>query len=211
MLDLTTLSVREAKLVQHGLKSLGFYSGTTRGLPGPLTKSAYLSYLASFETVENDTSSIPLALIKVLLGEVGVREHPKNSNTGISVRKYQEATWLDGTRWPWCAAFICWGFLKVSKNDISLPFKRPETAAAWGFEDWAEDEGLRLIKPRGTIKAGDIVMFKFSHIGLAVEDESNGYVVMVEGNTDVSGSRDGGGVYKKRRATSLIRSHIRIS
>jgi hypothetical protein len=93
---------------------------------------------------------------------------------------------------------------------INLPFDRPETAGAWDFERWARQEKLTLHKPRKKIKAGDIVIFTFSHIGLAIEDEKGGYVRTIEGNTDSSGTREGGGVYEQKRKTSLVRSHIRL-
>ena len=61
------------------------------------------------------------------------------------------------------------------------------------------------------IKAGDIVVFTFSHIGIAVKDvDSSGYVVTIEGNTNGAGSREGGSVLEKKRHVSKIRSRIRI-
>ena len=58
---------------------------------------------------------------------------------------------------------------------------------------------------------GDIVVFTFSHIGLAVKDaDSSGYVVTIEGNTNGAGSREGGSVLEKKRHVSKIRSRIRI-
>lgn len=211
-LDLTKLSVSDARLVQHGLKALGYYNGTTRGKPGPLTKGAYARYLEAQlpeDATKAERSTIPLALVEILKGEIGVREVPRNSNRGKRVEEYQAASWLDGTGWPWCAAFICWGIREVAKQH-DLPFKRPQTAGAWDFERWAREEGVRIFKPRQRIWKGDIVVFTFSHIGLAIADESNGMVTTVEGNTDSSGSREGGGVYRKRRKTSQVRSHIRL-
>ena len=62
------------------------------------------------------------------------------------------------------------------------------------------------------IKAGDIVVFTVSHIGLAIKDiDSRGYVVTIEGNTNGAGSREGGSVLEKKRHVSKIRSRIRIS
>lgn len=43
-LDLGTLDRPDARLVQVGLKELGFYGGTTLGLPGPRTRAAYGRY-----------------------------------------------------------------------------------------------------------------------------------------------------------------------
>ena len=211
MKDLETLSIPDAKLIQIALRELGLYTGTTAGMPGPKTKAAYKKYLKGFDEADEYSATenpIPAILTEILKKEVGVREIG-SSNTGVRVREYQDSTDLGGTNWPWCAALICWGLLQTSKK-TSLPFKRPKTAGAWAFEQWARDEGLKLMKPRETIKKGDIVVYRFSHIGLAIADESNKFVECVEGNTDGSGGREGGGVYQRSRKVSLIRSHIRL-
>ena len=74
------------------------------------------------------------------------------------------------------------------------------------------NKGIELRKPTNEdIKAGDIVVFTFSHIGIAVKDvDSSGYVVTIEGNTNGAGSREGGSVLEKKRHVSKIRSRIRI-
>lgn len=215
MLDLSKLQKPDAALIQHGLKTLGFYTGTTEGQPGPKTAAAYEAYLASLELVKDApiAKSLALRLVEILKAEEGVREVPANSNRGPRVQEYQAATWLEGSGWAWCAAFICWGVKKLGE-ETALPFPRPRTAGAWDFERWAREDakagGVKLFKPRQKILAGDIVIFTFSHIGLAIADERDGKVRTVEGNTSTSGSREGGGVYVQSRATSLIRSHIRL-
>ncbi len=208
MINLANLSKLEARLIQIGLKSAGFYSGTTKGIPGPKTKAALKSYLESENKSSNSLESI---LIDLAQKEVGVRESPRNSNRGKRVQEYQRATWLDGTSWPWCAAFICWLCQKAGMpNSV-----RPKTAGAWDFENWARKSSTpaKLIKPasKDKIRAGDIVVFSFSHIGLAVDDQDGSTVRTIEGNTDESGSREGGGVYAKTRRKSQIRSIIRLS
>ena len=100
-------------------------------------------------------------------------------------------------------------------QDEDVAFKRPQTAGAWDFENWAKKEvanGVDLRKPTNEdIKAGDIVIFTFSHIALAVKDiDSSGYVITIEGNTNGAGSREGGSVLEKKRHVSKIRSRIRI-
>jgi len=217
-LELTKLDRGDAALVQHGLKALGFYNGTTEGRPGPLTIAGYEAYRASLERVQDapGAKSLALRLVEILKAEDGVREVPANSNRGARVQEYQSATWLSGTGWAWCAAFICWGVKKLSE-ETALPFPLPRTAGAWDFERWATEDaaagGVKLYKPRRSanpIKAGDLIVFTFSHIGLAIEDEKGGFVRTVEGNTSTSGSREGGGVYVQRRAVNLVRSHIRL-
>jgi hypothetical protein len=93
-------------------------------------------------------------------------------------------------------------------------FLRPETAGAWDFEKWclSVDDSVKLHKPhKGDIRRGDIVVFTFSHIGIAVGDiGKDGIVQTVEGNTNSDGAREGDGVYRKRRHVSKIRSVIRF-
>jgi|GEM_PF-1054531 len=214
-LDLSTLSVPDAQLLQRGLAATGHYDGTFLGLPGPKTRAAYEQYRGALapSMIEGERGDIPELLATILAAEIGVREIPRNSNRGLRVEEYQAASWLEGTGWPWCAAFIGWGLLKVAET-VALPFERPQTAGAWDYERWAREQsgkGVTIHKPRKSIKRGDIVVFTFSHIGLAIADEKNGYVSTVEGNTDLNGSREGGGVYRRHRPTSLVRSNIRLS
>jgi hypothetical protein len=94
-------------------------------------------------------------------------------------------------------------------------FKRPRTAGAWDFENWCleQDNSVILKKPHNRdIKAGDIVIFTFSHIGIATGPvDSSGLVPTIEGNTDGQGSREGGAVLAKKRKVSQIRSVIRVA
>ena len=126
----------------------------------------------------------------------------------IIVRDSKGTPFLTGN----CAAFICWLFREAMKNS-KYSFSRPNTASAWGFEDWArgENDSIKLQKPHNNdIKSGDIVIFTFSHIGLAISGiDSSGYIQTIEGNTDGAGSREGGAVLQKKRHISQIRSRIR--
>lgn len=158
------------------------------------------------------------ALVKLAKAEIGVEEID-GTNKGPKVNEYKAATNLPATEsWPWCAAFICW-LVKEAMLDLGLretpTFKRPRTAGAWDFENWsrAQDKTTSTKKPHGgDIEAGDIVVFTFSHIGLAISGpDANGFVQTVEGNTDAAGSREGGGVFQKKRSLSQIRSRIRFT
>jgi hypothetical protein len=114
--------------------------------------------------------SLAQKLVALAKKEVGVQEID-GSNCGPRVNEYKAATTLTPTAaWPWCAAFVCWLVREAMKGG-SYTFKRPTTAAAWGFEAWslAQDSSTETKKPHGgDIKAGDIVVFTFSHIGLAL-------------------------------------------
>jgi hypothetical protein len=157
-------------------------------------------------------------LIELARKEIGVSE-VNGTNCGPRVDQYKSATWLDPKKgWPWCAAFICWlireGLAETGTKE-SKTFKRPRTAGAWDFENWSREQGseTHTKKPHGNdIQAGDIVIFKFSHIGIAESSpDKNGVVTTIEGNTDGAGSREGGAVLRKKRNVSNIRSRIRIN
>ena len=183
------------------------------GVDGPVTWNAILAKLSTKETT-TPKGSVPEKMVSLAREEIGVSE-VDGSNCGPRVDEYKAATWLDADKgWPWCAAFICW-LVREAIEGEDVKFKRPRTAGAWDFENWAKQQstnGVELRKPTNEdIKAGDIVVFTFSHIGLAVKDaDSSGYVVTIEGNTNGAGSREGGSVLEKKRHVSKIRSRIRI-
>jgi len=168
-----------------------------------------------------NTYELRRRLIRIAKKEVGVREVPKNSNSGPRVREYQKATWLDGTGWPWCAAYVCWCVKEWLKDqDVLDAFKftakqaeawRPKTAAAYGFHDWATKNHLLVMNdsPKHVLHSADLVTFDISHIGILDTDE--GYMIYtIEGNTDATGGREGGGVYTKTRERSFAKAFIRM-
>ena len=183
------------------------------GADGPVTWNAILAKLSTKEPSASG-GSVTEKMVSLAREEIGVSE-VDGSNCGPRVDEYKAATWLDADKgWPWCAAFVCW-LVREAIEGEDTRFKRPRTAGAWDFENWAKQEstnGVELRKPTNEdIKAGDIVVFTFSHIGLAVKDvDSSGYVVTIEGNTNGAGSREGGSVLEKKRHVSKIRSRIRI-
>jgi hypothetical protein len=163
-------------------------------------------------------SKLAPAIVELARAEIGVEE-VNGTNCGPRVNEYKAATWLDPkVGWPWCAAFVCWLVREAMKlTDVveTETFKRPQTAGAWDFENWslAQDKSTQTRKPhRGDIKPGDIVVFKFSHIGIAESaPDKNGVVTTIEGNTDGAGSREGGAVLRKKRRLTQIRSRIRFT
>jgi hypothetical protein len=158
------------------------------------------------------------AIVEIAKKEIGVTEI-NGSNCGPRVNEYKAATWLPANKgWPWCAAFVCWCVreaLTMTGIKETKTFKRPRTAGAWDFENWSKDQdnSTNTKKPhRGDIQSGDIVIFTFSHIGIATSaPDKNGNVRTVEGNTDGAGSREGGAVLAKTRHISKIRSRIRFT
>jgi len=157
-------------------------------------------------------------LVKIATAEVGTKEDG-TSNRGKRVDDYQKATWLSPKDWgAWCAAFMCWCIREAMKAEgiaETTGFQRPQTAGAWDFERWslAQDSTTQTRKPAGTdIQRGDLVVFKFSHIGMATSaPDSQGYFTTVEGNSNSKGSRTGGMVCEGNRSIDAVRSRIRFT
>ena len=157
-------------------------------------------------------------LVELAKKEVGVEEIG-GTNCGPRVNEYKAATWLPPDQsWPWCAAFIDWLVMRAMEEEESgrkFTFERPRTAGAWDLENWSmKQDGstwTKLNPQAGDIAPGDIVIFTFSHVGLAVGTPTKGMVETVEGNSNAQGSREGGGVWKQTRKLSQIRSRIRFT
>ena len=159
---------------------------------------------------------LAIRLVELAKKEVGVKEIG-GTNCGPRVNQYKAATWLPADQpWPWCAAFIDWLVMRAMEDSgKEFTFQRPRTAGAWDLENWSmKQDGstwTKLNPQAGDIAPGDIVIFTFSHVGLAIETPAKGVVETIEGNTDGNGSRDGGGVWRKFRKISQIRSRIRLT
>ena len=159
-------------------------------------------------------------LVQIAFDEIGTTE-VGNTNCGPQVNKYKAATVLPADEpWPWCAAFVCWVIresMRVMGEVETKTFKRPRTASAFNFINWslAQDNTTSTMTRcigKQSIASGDIIVFKFSHIGIATsgcDDEGN--FSTIEGNTDKKGSREGGGVFAKTRNLSSVKARIRFT
>lgn len=105
--------------------------------------------------------------------EVGVEEDPLGSNTGPRVRQYQASTPLEGTGWPWCAAFITW-LLRLLGLDVS--WCSPATKIMW---DRARERGYAITNP----VEGCLIIWPGVHVGLVTAVHANGTVSTIEGNS----------------------------
>jgi len=164
--------------------------------------------------------SIAEAVARAAESKIGVREQG-GANKGKDLQEFFDSDWYDPNGdapgddgYAWCAAFVCW-CVKVAVEGRNITFKRPRTPSAYGLEAWslAQDASTHTARDPGRdIKRGDIVIFrKISHVGIAVsKPDIDGFVTTVEGNTNASGSREGDGVYQKRRHMIDFRSRIRF-
>lgn len=163
--------------------------------------------------------SLSEAIAQAAESKIGVRESG-GPNKGADLQPFFDADSYDpnGSKpgddgYAWCAAFVCW-CVKVAVAGRAITFQRPTTPGAWALEAWslAQDNSTHTLKnPGKDIRRGDVVIFEFSHVGIATGPvDPNGRVPTVEGNTGPSGGREGDGVYRKLRAVSSIRSRVRF-
>lgn len=155
-------------------------------------------------------------MVKIALAEVGVQEKPRGSNRGPRVDQYQAATELERAQWgAWCAAFVCWVMREAMlQSKRTFTFKRMTTAAVRFMKAWSlrqDDSTSTRDEPGLDIQPGDLVIYRFSHTGIAVSaPDAKGTVQVVEGNTNNDGSREGYEVCQQTRKCSAIRTRIRI-
>lgn len=162
-------------------------------------------------------STLANKIVELARQEVGVEE-VDGTNCGKRVNWYKAATNLPPEEsWPWCAAFVdrmVWEAMKALGGIDKFTFKRPTTAGAWDLENWSkkqDDSTNTKRSPGNDIQPGDIVIFTFSHVGLAIGHSADGFVKTVEGNSNPNGSREGGGVFELVRHVSKIKTRIRFT
>ena len=147
-------------------------------------------------------------LIQVAKSQIGYIEGPKDNETKYGA--YTKANFQ-----PWCGSFVNWcaneAGVKIP-NTVYTPggaaaFKK---AGAWIDGDIADPE------------PGDIAYFDFpsdgvdriSHVGIVIEDNEDGTVWCIEGNTSSkkSGSqRNGGEACKQLRAFKKNKAGVMVS
>lgn len=135
------------------------------------------------------------------LSQIGVTE--VGSNAGPQVEAYLATTGL-GSGYAWCAAFVAW---VLEQNNVPNPKSAwspswfPASNVVW------QSNGLKIRLPL----PGDVFGIyytnkgRIAHVGF-VHRYSDKITITVEGNTNDTGSREGDGVYLKRRPTRQLHS-----
>jgi uncharacterized protein (TIGR02594 family) len=115
----------------------------------------------------------PARVLAVARKELGVKESPPHSNSGTRVRVYQQHTFLKGTGWPWCNAFV--NFV-MDEAGVYWPYK---SAGAYDSLRWYTKAGWRTTKPA----AGDVAVFNIGsgHIAIVTDVDKN-TVHTIDGN-----------------------------
>jgi hypothetical protein len=165
------------------------------GIIGPITREAFAD-----------------SLIEIASRDVGIFETSKNHGAGIA-KFWESCDYSEGyrDRAPYCAAAVTYW---VDQMGAFSDLDRPRTAAAFGFEGWGRNLGLNVSKTPSEVKRGDLVILRISHVGIATSDsDRRGAFTTIEANTSTGSKgsqRDGGGVYRRTRNLSSLRSAVRI-
>ena len=137
------------------------------------------------------------ALIETAQSQIGVRE-ATGHNDGVQVELYLEVSNLKRGN-PWCAAFVAWCFKQCS---IAAPISA--YCPDWFKKNVVYKRGVTKSFAECNVRKGDVFGIYFpelkriAHEGL-IESIHNDYITTVEGNTNDMLSREGDGVYRKRR------------
>lgn len=140
-----------------------------------------------------------------------VREKPLNSNRGPQVNAYLARIGLD-PGYAWCCAFVYWCF-----DEAALAVRRTNPMVRTGgcMRHWnaAPAAGARRILAHEAVadpsllKPGMVFIMDhgrgLGHTGF-IEAIDGGFITTIEGNTDASMTREGGGVYRLRRKLAEI-------
>lgn len=186
------------------------------GKVGPLTWAALFG--EGTVHVEHVAASPFLVTVLATAGtQVGVLERPRNSNSGPEVNAYLQRAGvplsLAADRKPWCCAFVYWCFDEAAR---AAGRANPMVKTAGCLDHWnrAPERGARRImagraaSDPALVGPGMVFIMDFGrglgHTGF-VEQVVGGHVHTIEGNTDPTQSREGGGVYRLVRKMADIK------
>lgn len=172
MLDLSTLSQKDAVLIQQGLAALGLYQGTFLGKPGPQTQEAYNLYHGQSATPPSTTS---LPWIDEARKWLGLKEIAGSKHNPQIIKWWD---WIKSgfkdDETAWCAGFVG-GVLE------SVGIKSTRSGMARSYNSW----GVKVAKPcfgciavfwRGSIGGS------LGHVAFVVGQASNGDLFCIGGN-----------------------------
>jgi len=174
------------------------------GVVGPLTWAALFGSNSLPGTIDVPHSPLLQMTLVVAASQIGVMEHPPGRNTGPEVDRYLEAVGL-GPGHAWCAAFVYWTFEKAATT-LDIPNPVIKTAGVLDHWNKARRKSITRLLPDevqedfSLIKPGLIFVMRLEgndgHTGI-VEGFRDDRLITIEGNTNISGGREGVGVFRR--------------
>ncbi|NBD19083.1 CHAP domain-containing protein [Aquabacterium fontiphilum] len=180
-----------------------------------------LTWAALFGTervpqVDNAAAPFLAAVLDKAASQIGVLEVPRNSNRGPEVEAYLRRAGVSPGL-AWCCAFTYWCFDEAA-HEAGRGNPMFRTAGCLAHWNNAQRQGAQRLAARDAvanpslIRPGMVFIMDFGggmgHTGF-VERVEGGYLHTIEGNTDASLTREGGGVYRlKRKVGSINKGYI---
>lgn len=137
-------------------------------------------------------ASCRLRIVKLAAEEVGVRELT-GENDGKKVESYLSIVGLHRGD-PYCAAFVSWVFSKEG-------YERPRSG--WSPDLFPANKVTKSALPGNVIGIYFANLKRIAHVGI-IEKIAHHWCLTIEANTNVNGSREGEGVYRRRRHLKTI-------
>ena len=148
------------------------------------------------------------AIVEIAKKEVGTIEGPKDNETKYGA--FTKANFL-----PWCGSFVMWC---ANQAGVKVPNTVSTVAGAGAFKKmgtWTEAKDAKPLP-------GDIAYFDFpgdnvdriSHVGIVVDNNGDGTVTCIEGNTagnPKGDQRNGGEVAVKTRGYIANKKKVMVS
>ncbi|WP_036675170.1 peptidoglycan-binding protein [Pedobacter heparinus] len=125
--------------------------------------------------------------IEIARSQIGIRE-TNCENCGVAVKGYLSYVGIKSPA-PWCAAFVSWCFGQAG-------YARPRTA--WSPALFPRSRLVTAAKPGIVYGIFFASMKRIGHCGIT-ERLQGDFIVGLEANTSLAGSREGDGVYRKVR------------
>ena len=146
-------------------------------------------------------SQLTDAALKVAQSQVGKMENPLGSNWGVPVENYIEYTGIDeACAWCMCFQFWCFGQAATELGITNPLTKTGSVSHAWQVA-YPNHKSTNL--PGFTPQVGDIFIMLFKagggHTGIVEGVDPDGTLHTIEGNTDLNGSAEGVGVFRRTR------------
>ena len=140
-------------------------------------------------------------ILKIAQAEIGVKESPANSNN-VKYNTWYYGKVVNGSAYPWCAAFVSWVFSQVDPSLIK------KSVSCMEIGNWFKKNGQwKTSNPQ----VGDVVFFKYdrnsrwtNHVGIIEKVNADGSIVTIEGNTSVTSDDNGGSVMRRTRKTNIV-------
>jgi len=180
------------------------------GTVGPMTWAALFG-AATTPTNATAPSQLLAAVLQFASGEVGMMEDPLESNRGPRIDQYLRAVGLDPAAgsFPWCAAFVYFCFQQAA-NTLNVPNPAIREAGVLDLWNKAGSQSVRRIAAPEAAATPSVVqpggLFVITtgsgngHTGLG-EQVAGVRLTTIEGNTNLGGSREGIGVFRRTGRT----------